>query len=182
MRILFRILLAMIIAGFLPALSFADWNGNNNGGHGNGSGGNSNQGNGYKNSGGNGNQGNWHGNSGHHHDHSYVGLNLAVYPSSYYDDTPVYYPPDDAGVLIASPAVTPVVVTAPPVTVVEPPEGVSGLPAVEPVDSITINIPNDHGTFTAVTLKRSGNGFIGPQGEFYSEFPSVAQLRVIYGK
>ncbi len=50
------------------------------------------------------------------------------------------------------------------------------------VDSITINIPNKKGNYTAVTLKKSGNGYIGPQGEFYPEFPKVSQLEVIYGK
>ena len=49
-------------------------------------------------------------------------------------------------------------------------------------DSITINIPNDKGGYTAVTLKKSGNGYIGPQGEFYPEFPKVYKLKVIYGK
>ena len=49
-------------------------------------------------------------------------------------------------------------------------------------DSITINIPNDKGGFTAVTLKKSGKGFIGPQGEFYADFPKVSQLQTMYGK
>ena len=49
-------------------------------------------------------------------------------------------------------------------------------------DAITINIPNDKGGYTAVILKRSGNGFVGPQGEFYPEFPKVSQLQTIYGK
>ncbi|MBF0570293.1 MAG: hypothetical protein HQL12_00330 [Candidatus Omnitrophica bacterium] len=49
-------------------------------------------------------------------------------------------------------------------------------------DSFVINIPNGKGGFTAVILKRSGKGFTGPQGEFYSEFPKVSQLQVMYGK
>ena len=49
-------------------------------------------------------------------------------------------------------------------------------------EDVTINIPNSQGGYTAVTLKRSGNGFVGPQGEFYAEFPSVEQLRVMYAK
>ena len=28
----------------------------------------------------------------------------------------------------------------------------------------------------------AGNGFIGPQGEFYPDFPRVEQLKVMYGK
>ena len=49
-------------------------------------------------------------------------------------------------------------------------------------DVFTVNIPNNKGGYTAVTLKRSGSGYVGPQGEFYSEFPKVAQLRAMYGK
>lgn len=49
-------------------------------------------------------------------------------------------------------------------------------------DSFTINIPNDNGSYTAVTLTKSGDGFIGPQGEYYTEFPSIEQLKVMYGK
>lgn len=82
---------------------------------------------------------------------------------------------------------------APPVTVVQPPQVVTqaapapvittiGTTTGDDADSFTINIPNDKGGYTAVTLKKSGNGFIGPQGEFYPEFPKVAQLKVIYGK
>jgi len=46
---------------------------------------------------------------------------------------------------------------------------------------VTINIPNKRNGFTPVALKRSGKGFVGPQGEYYPEFPTVAQLEVIYG-
>ena len=49
-------------------------------------------------------------------------------------------------------------------------------------DSISINIPNNKGGYTAVLLKKSGKGYVGPQGEFYSEFPKVSQLQAIYGK
>ncbi len=31
----------------------------------------------------------------------------------------------------------------------------------------TVNIPDSKGSYTAVDIKRSGTGFIGPQGEFY---------------
>lgn len=49
-------------------------------------------------------------------------------------------------------------------------------------DSFSVNIPNSKGGYTAVTLKASGKGFIGPQGEFYFEFPKVSQLKAMYGK
>ncbi len=49
-------------------------------------------------------------------------------------------------------------------------------------DSITVNIPNSKGGYTAVVLKKSGKGYTGPQGEFYADFPKVSQLQVMYGK
>jgi hypothetical protein len=49
-------------------------------------------------------------------------------------------------------------------------------------NEFTVNIPNDHGGFTAVVIKRSGNGFTGPQGEYYPDFPKVSQLKIMYGK
>ena len=82
-----------------------------------------------------------------------------------------------------------------PVTVIQPPPVVDneapsaapvittvGAPASDTSGSFTINIPNNKGGYTAVLLRKSGNGFIGPQGEFYPEFPKVSQLEVIYGK
>jgi hypothetical protein len=48
--------------------------------------------------------------------------------------------------------------------------------------SFPINVPNQSGGYTLVVIKRSGTGFVGPQGEYYPEFPSVAQLQVMYGK
>lgn len=56
------------------------------------------------------------------------------------------------------------------------------VPAAAAESVYTVNIPNSKGGFTAVTLTRSGNGFIGPQGEFYTEFPRIEQLKVMYGK
>lgn len=49
-------------------------------------------------------------------------------------------------------------------------------------NSFTVNIPNSKGGYTAVTLTRSGSGFVGPQGEFYTEFPKIEQLKVMYGR
>ena len=45
----------------------------------------------------------------------------------------------------------------------------------------TVNIPDAQGGYIPVTLARKGGGFIGPQGEYYPEFPSVEQLKVMYG-
>ena len=76
---------------------------------------------------------------------------------------------------------------APPVSAfVQPapiPQGV-GIPATSTYaeESFTVNISNSKGGHTPVTLKRSGNGFIGPQGEFYTEFPRIEQLKLMYAK
>ena len=86
---------------------------------------------------------------------------------------------------------TPPVVVAPPAVVQVPPAvvAVPAAPAMPPAaipapanNTFTVNVPNTKGTYTAVTLTRSGSGFIGPQGEYYTEFPPVEQLKVMYGK
>jgi hypothetical protein len=104
---------------------------------------------------------------------------------TYYTDNGVYYVytrygyqvvPQPVQVVQTVPEPSPVVTqAAPPVTVTAP-----ASPAAD--DSFTINIPNDKGGYSAVNLKRSGNGFVGPQGEFYPEFPKVSQLKAMYGK
>ncbi|MBF0478957.1 MAG: hypothetical protein HQL26_05705 [Candidatus Omnitrophica bacterium] len=74
------------------------------------------------------------------------------------------------------------------------PAALMSQPVVQPVvpssapanssDVFTVNIPNAQGNYTPVIIKRAstGNGFVGPQGEFYSEFPKVEQLKEMYGK
>lgn len=49
-------------------------------------------------------------------------------------------------------------------------------------DSFTVNVPRSYGGYQGVVLTKKGRGFVGPQGEFYSEFPSVEQLKEMYGK
>lgn len=55
-------------------------------------------------------------------------------------------------------------------------------PPVAFPEQFTVNIPNKDGSYTAVVIRKSGNGFVGPQGEFYPEFPKVFQLEIMYGK
>jgi hypothetical protein len=55
-------------------------------------------------------------------------------------------------------------------------------PATGEGDSFTVNVPNSQGGYTAVTLKRSKDGFVGPQGEYYAEFPTVEYLKAMYVK
>lgn len=77
---------------------------------------------------------------------------------------------------------------APPVSAPVQPASISqgvGAPAASTnnaEESFAVNIPNAKGGYTPVTLKRSGNGFIGPQGEYYPEFPRIEQLKVMYAK
>jgi len=49
-------------------------------------------------------------------------------------------------------------------------------------DTVTVNVPNGSGGYTAVVLKRSGNGYAGPQGEYYYQVPTAAQLQPMYGR
>jgi hypothetical protein len=63
--------------------------------------------------------------------------------------------------------------------VVSPP--VLAPPPVQTQETVTINIPNSRGGYTAVVLRRAGYGFLGPQGEYYADSPTVDQLRALYG-
>ena len=95
---------------------------------------------------------------------------------TYYVNNGVYYIYTQYGYQAV---VTPVGAT----TTVTQPTTLTAAPAsIDTSDSFTINVPNDKGGYTAVLLKKSGKGFIGPQGEFYSEFPKVSQLQAMYGK
>ncbi len=49
-------------------------------------------------------------------------------------------------------------------------------------ETITINVPNSNGSFAPVTLVKQGNGYIGPQGEYYAGNPTIDQLKALYGK
>ncbi len=112
----------------------------------------------------------------------------------YYYAEPYYYPEP---VVVASSSYQPVVVNGATYYVnngvyyiytqygyqaVANPTVASAPVSVDTADSFTINVPNNKGGYTTVVLKRSGNGYIGPQGEYYSEFPKVSQLRLMYGK
>ena len=108
-------------------------------------------------------------------------------PYYYYGNT--YYRPYPQGGYV----VVPPPVMAQPVMVVPEASSVSVsqpvvikqqplAPQAQIPETLTVNIPNSRGGYTAVTLKRSGNGFVGPQGEYYPEHPTVEQLKVLYGK
>ncbi len=46
--------------------------------------------------------------------------------------------------------------------------------------SFVVNIPNSNSGYTEVLIKKSGDGYIGPQGEYYQNFPSIDQLKAMY--
>jgi len=91
-------------------------------------------------------------------------------------------PPPPPVVNVPAPTYAPQPAPAPIVT----PVAVENTPAADAAgmtnDVFVINIPNAKGTYTPVAIKRSGTGFTGPQGEFYTEFPRVEQLKLMYGK
>ena len=131
----------------------------------------------------------YHGHHGHHGYHGYhyydsalvisglfdfIDVNVSTYPY-YYDDYYYIEKPRDY-----------IVIKDPTYQVVEIPKAVEIVQDKKQketsVDSFVVNIPNAKGGYTPVTIKRSGEGFVGPQGEFYPEFPKVKQLKVMYAK
>jgi hypothetical protein len=97
---------------------------------------------------------------------------VIVNGATYYTADNVYYQYTPQGYMVVAPPVSPVVsvVSAVP------------FPVSAAEQSFTVYVPDSKSGYTAVAIKRSGNGFIGPQGEFYPEFPKVEQLRVMYSK
>ena len=49
-------------------------------------------------------------------------------------------------------------------------------------ERVSINILNSNGSYTTITLVRQGDGYLGPQGEYYPGNPTIEQLRSLYGK
>jgi len=98
----------------------------------------------------------------------------------YYTDNGVYYIlTQHHGYKVV---MAPVVYAQPaPVVYAQPVQQVVTAPAGDQ-DSFPVNIPNNSGGYSTVVIKKSGNGYVGPQGEFYATFPSVAQLKAMYGK
>ena len=56
------------------------------------------------------------------------------------------------------------------------------LDALEQAQStVQVNIHNSNGSYTPVILRKYGNEYIGPRGEYYTTLPSEAQLKAVYG-
>ena len=45
-----------------------------------------------------------------------------------------------------------------------------------------VHIRDNDGNLVTVRLKKEDKGYVGPQGEYYPEFPKVAQLRAMYAQ
>lgn len=45
-----------------------------------------------------------------------------------------------------------------------------------------VHIRDNNGKLVTVRLSKSDDGYVGPQGEFYPEFPKVAQLKAMYAE
>lgn len=113
------------------------------------------------------------------------------YSTYYVDGTPYYYcdgsyftPYSNGYMVVPAPDLSNAV-TAEPMVQAAPEEIPAEAAAEQPQSTstglITINIPNSKGGFTPVKLVKSKGGYIGPQGEFYSGHPTIAELKVLYG-
>jgi len=104
---------------------------------------------------------------------------------TYYANNGVYYILTPHGYRVVE---QPVVYVQPQPVVVQPPQQVVVAqpvvvaPPVVAQDMFSVNVPNKSGGYTAVVIKKSGNGYQGPQGEFYADFPKVEQLKAMYTK
>jgi len=92
----------------------------------------------------------------------------------YYYDGTYYYQSGPTGYVVVQPAVAPVVLAPAPAVVVAPP--------VVHNASVTVKVKNKNGTVSEIMLVRRGNGYVGPQGEYYDSMPTTEQLSALYGK
>lgn len=70
-----------------------------------------------------------------------------------------------------------VVVTPPPQVVTQNP------PATEaPERTVVVTVPNPNGSYIPVTLQKYSDGYVGPNGEFYPDYPTIDQLKAMYAK
>jgi len=70
-------------------------------------------------------------------------------------------------------------------TVVTPPPSVvsTNPPAVEaPEKTVVVTVPNPNGSYMPVTLQKYTDGYVGPNGEFYPDYPTIGQLKAMYSK
>jgi hypothetical protein len=101
----------------------------------------------------------------------------------YYYSDGIYYQPCSTGyIVVPAPAAQPVVMAAPIQTQVVTLPQTENANTQTAGESFVVNVPDAKGGYVSVTLIRRGTGFVGPQGEYYPEFPKVKQLKEMYGK
>ncbi|MDD5216597.1 MAG: DUF6515 family protein [Candidatus Omnitrophica bacterium] len=84
----------------------------------------------------------------------------------YYFYNNTYYVKEPAGYAVVNPP-APVVVSNP--VSVEAPE-----------KTVVVNVPNANGSYMPVVLQKYSNGYTGPRGEFYPDYPTADQLKAMY--
>ena len=114
------------------------------------------------------------------------GPTIVIAGTPYYCYDGIYYTPDgDELVAVAPPpeasATVPAAQNAPANTANTPAKA-EAMASQQSGDTITINVPNVSGGFTPVKLVKHDKGFLGPQGEYYPTNPTIAELKVLYGK
>ncbi|MFH0918508.1 MAG: DUF6515 family protein [Candidatus Omnitrophota bacterium] len=92
---------------------------------------------------------------------------LVIGGSTYYHSNNIYYKACPLGYMVVpEPVVSQQVIAR---------QNLSG-------QRVSIDIPNSNGSYTTVVLIRQGDGYLGPQGEYYPGNPTVEQLKSLYGK
>ena len=116
--------------------------------------------------------------------YSVVYMNGAPY---YYYSNTYYTVAPSGGYVVVSPTVetTTTIVTTPATTTTTtvPATTATAVPAATTEsDTFDVQIPNGNGSFTLVRLTKTKDGFLGPQGEFYQDHPTIEQLKARYVK
>jgi hypothetical protein len=117
------------------------------------------------------------------------GPTVVIEGAPYYYYSGIYYTLDGDGLVAvtpppANPAVAPTpsvpseAATAPANT----PPKVESTPAQQSGETVIVNMPNTKGGYTPVKLVKTDKGYLGPQGEFYPDHPTVDELKVLYGR
>ena len=102
----------------------------------------------------------------------------------YYYDGTYYYQSGPSGYVVVQPAAAPIVMAQPAAPMVMAPAQIPAAVAVPQIvqnNSVTVRIKNRNGSATSVMLVRNGNGYVGPQGEYYEAMPTKEQLSALYG-
>ena len=95
------------------------------------------------------------------------GYRTLVYDhATYYIYDRAYYVKDPGGYVVVTP----------------PPSAVTlNSAAVEaPEKTVVVNVPNPNGSYIPVTLQKYSDGYIGPRGEYYADYPTIEQLKAMY--